>query len=501
MKKLIKWLKWIDKNLIKIFISLFIFLSPLYPKLRISNVNYTYISIRMEDFFIAVLLIVFLIQFIRKKVQIDPKYLLLFIAFWVAGFISVAIGHLILKTIVIRHLGILHMLRRVEYMSIFFIAWSSIKNKKDFFYYLSLILLTVLIANIYGVGQKFLGWPAVQTMNPEYSKGYLLFLTPEARISSTFGGHYDLAAWTVFLMPIILGFYFFRQKIPYLLLFIFSIFILILTASRASFGAYLATIFPMLICFKKPKTLIIILAFTLLFTFTSKNLTSRISRTFQVKQIFINQETGQVVIPQTISSKEVPAGSLYLQINKPVNYDPATIANDQGLANSKILEDLRNEASKEGRILTKLEEDILLASISATLRPISTIVSDISFATRIQIEWPRAIHAFLKHPIFGVGPSALTEATDSDYLRWLGEFGLVGTLLFIYILITIFKELLIFAKKTKQSERYLYATFLFGFVSLLITATYFDIFEASKVAFQFWMMTGIFIGYSKLKKI
>jgi len=304
MKKLIKWLKWIDNNSIKIFVSLFIFLSPLYPKLRITNVNYTYISIRMEDFFIAVLLFVFLIQFLRKRVQIDYKYLLFFVLFWIAGFISVAVGHLILKTIIIRHLGILHMLRRIEYMCVFFIAWSSVKNKKDFFYYLSLILFTVLVVNIYGVGQKFLGWPAVQTMNPEYSKGYLLFLTPEARISSTFGGHYDLAAWTVFLMPIILGFYFLRQKIHYLLLFILSIFILILTASRASFGAYLATIFPMLIFFKKPKTLVIILAFTLLFTFTSKNLTSRISRTFQVKQIFINPQTGQVVIPQTISSKK-----------------------------------------------------------------------------------------------------------------------------------------------------------------------------------------------------
>jgi len=220
-----------------------------------------------------------------------------------------------------------------------------------------------------------------------------------------------------------------------------------------------------------------------------------------VKQIFINPQTGQVVIPQTISSKEVPAGSLYVQINKPVDYNPAIIANDQGLVNLKILEDIRNEALKEGRILTKQEEDTLLASISATLKPISTVVSDISFATRIQIEWPRAIHAFLRHPVFGIGPSALTEATDSDYLRWLGEFGLIGTLLFIYILITIFRELLIFAKKLKQPKQYLYYAFLFGFISLLITATYFDIFEASKVAFQFWMMAGLFIGYSKLKKI
>lgn len=501
MKKLIKWLKWIDNNLIKIFISLFIFLSPLYPKLRISNVNYTYISIRMEDFFIAVLLIVFLIQLIRKKVQIDRKYLLLFAAFWVAGFISVAIGHLVLKTIVIRHLGILHMLRRVEYMSVFFIAWSSIKNKKDFFYYLALILSTIFIVNVYGIGQKFIGWPAVQTMNPEYSKGYLLFLTPEARISSTFGGHYDLAAWSVFLMPIILGFYFFRQKIRYLLLFIFSLFILVLTAARSSYAAYLATIIPMLIVFKKPKTLLIVIILTGLFTFSQKSLTSRLSRTFQVKQIFINPQTGQVVVPQTISVKEVPAGTFYVPINKPVDYSPGTTSTNQVLANKKILEDIRDEASKSGKVLTRAEEDSMVASIAATLRPISTVVSDISFATRLQVEWPRAINAFIKHPIFGVGPSALTEATDNDYLRWLGEFGLVGTILFFLILIKITKDLLAYAKNCKSSEKILYYSFLFGFLALLINATYIDIFEASKVAFQFWMMAGLFIGYSRLKKI
>ncbi len=83
-------------------------------------------------------------------------------------------------------------------------------------------------------------------MNPEYAKGYLLYLTPEARISSTFAGHYDLAAYLVFIIPLIWGFYFARQNLSYLFLFILSLFTLILTASRISYGAYIISTFPFL---------------------------------------------------------------------------------------------------------------------------------------------------------------------------------------------------------------------------------------------------------------
>ncbi len=89
---------------------------------------------------------------------------------------------------------------------------------KTFIKYLVLVLFSLLLVNIYGIGQKFIGWPAVQTMNPEYAKGYLLYLSAEDRISSTFAGHYDLAAYLVFLMPIVLGFYFLKKNLYYFLL-------------------------------------------------------------------------------------------------------------------------------------------------------------------------------------------------------------------------------------------------------------------------------------------
>lgn len=494
MNKLITLLKKLDDNLIKILFVGLIIIVPLYPKLPIRMINYTYIAIRLEDIYLVVLGIVFLIQLIRKKVVLNKQFLILFILFWTACFLSFLWGAYIQKSIIYHHLGFLHTLRRVEYMSVFFVGLSLIKSKRVFFFYFKIIFTVLFVVLVYGVGQKFLGWPAVQTMNPEYAKGYFLILTPEARVSSTFAGHYDLAAYLIFLMPILLGFYFFKKKLIYFLLFVFSIFMLVLTSSRVSYGAYVMSIFPFLLFFRKFKYIAIILIITALFTFSSDSLTSRISRTFQVKQLYVNQQTGQVVVPQKITTKELPAGTSYIQIQGKKDKTQKEIKKEQLLVREKLLDDIRWEASRSGKTLSTLEEEQIIASLTASLKPINTIVSDISFATRLSAEWPRAIRAFLYNPILGLGPSTITEATDNDYLRWLGEFGLLGTLLFLLILYNILKTVYKYAKKQQNNKRILYFSFLFGLFALLINATYIDVFEASKVAFQFWITSGIFVG-------
>lgn len=499
MKKLINWSKWLDKNLLKILVSIFIFLIPLYPKLPIRMINFTYIAIRMEDFYVAFLTLIYLIQLLRKKTYLNFYYLVFFAIYWLSVFISTLWGIYISKTIEISHLGYLHALRRIEYMIIFFIILSIVKTKKDFFYYLSLVFIALFLVNFYGIGQKFFGWPAVQTMNPEYAKGYLLFLTPEARISSTFAGHYDLASYLIFLMPIVLSFYFLNKNLRYFILFIISLVTLIFTASRISYLAYILTVFPFLIFFRKFKYFFIVLILTIVLTFSSNNLTSRLKRTFQVKQIFINEKTGQVIVPQKITTKELPAGTFYLndQFSNKIIGKTEKESSNKTLLKEKILEDIRKEAKQKGKILTKEEEDLIFATIAAKLKPVNTIVSDISFATRLQVEWPRAFNAFKKNPILGTGPSSITEATDNDYLRSLGEVGILGSLSFALIIFTIIKKILKqTSNKFKKEEAIIFWGYLFGLLALLINATYIDVFEASKMAYNFWLISGLFVGLS-----
>ena len=110
MKTLLKWLQWFDNNILNIFLYVFVFLIPLYFKFPFIDIEYTYISIRLEDVFVAIFYLLFLIQVLRKKVKLRTKFLIPVILFWISIFISLAIGHYILKTAPVLHLCLLHTL-------------------------------------------------------------------------------------------------------------------------------------------------------------------------------------------------------------------------------------------------------------------------------------------------------------------------------------------------------------------------------------------------------
>lgn len=495
MKKLFTWL---DNNILKILLVGYIFFIPLFPKLPFKMVDYTYIAIRFEDIYVGFVYFVFFIQLLRKRVTLDKTYLILFILFWLSVFISFFLGFFVQHTIVIKNVGFLNALRRVEYMSIFFVFMSSVKTRKDVVFYLRFILSTIAIVTIYGLGQKYLGWPAVQTMNPEYAKGYVLVLDSWARISSTFGGHYDLAAFLIFFMPLLLALTMKVNKWYYVLV-LLVLSNIALTASRVSYGAYILSSFPFLLYSRRWKLLILTIVATVGLTSLSNNLTQRINRTFQTKQIFIDKTTGQTTVPRRLQPDDLPIGD-YIINQKNVDsqaVDVGTVdtnTKDAREVKLNLLDDIRKEAKKNGKVLTTEEENRLVSEAFNNMKVVSAVIPDISVATRLQVEWPRAIRAFLKYPIFGKGPSSITEATDNDYLRWLGEFGIVGTVLFMLILgklfVTLFK-----ASLKKFPDNMIVLGVLTGYFGLLINATMIDIFEASKVAFIFWMVMGMTIGY------
>jgi len=499
MSKLSGFLKFLDNNLIKILLSVFIFLVPLWPKLPIRMIDYTYIAIRLEDIYLTLMSLAFVIQLIRKKIKLNRAYLFIFILFWLAVFASALWAIFIGKTIVLYHLGLLHALRRVEYMIVFFIASSVIRNKKDFFQLLNFFIFAVFLVAIYGIGQKYLGFPAVQTMNPEYAKGYILYLTPEARISATFAGHYDLASYLILAIPIVLSlFFYFKKNYLYLFVFILSLIVLIDTSSRISFVAYTLSTLILLIVIRKYLFTVFVIILTVGLMFFSKDLGNRFFRTFQIKRILVNEKTGSVYVNQNITTKELPAGSFYVKLKDQTA--EATVAANIETFKKQIVQEQAWEATSSGKTLNNNEFNKLIASLSANLRGVNTIVSDISFATRIQVEWPRAIEAFGKNPILGTGPSSITEATDNDFLRWLGEIGLLGTTLFMIILLSLVKDVFTKIDMSVKENKLLAFGFIFGLFALLINATYIDVFEASKVAYTFWTIAGLYIGYCSINK-
>lgn len=523
MKKLVKAFKWLDDRLLPISIGFFIVVNALIPKARLADVQYTYIKIRYDDFLIIPVVIIFLIQLFRKKVKLRTNFLVPILLFWGAVFLSYFIAEYVQRTVlvhctgvyseafqtgkldmILRCQGLLHSIRRVQYMIIFFIAASAITSESVFLKYMRLYLFTVFLVTLYGLGQKFLQFPSIQSMNPAYVDSRILILKPEDRINATFGGHFDLAAYLVFSMPILLGFLFAFKKRRYLLYFILSLMTLLYTSARSSFVAYVGSISLFLLWIRKFKFLVFVALLTAVLLFVTGEMTKRLQSTFQIKTIFVNLETGQTSIDQKLSTKELPAGDLRIKFPKSITTRTTGAGTGGGGGTTptenreKIYkaayEQAKENAKAKGEKVSLAELERRAQEIAKVLQPQRTLLCDISCSTRLQIEWPRAIAAFLYNPYFGTGPSSLGEATDNSFLRWLGEFGLLGTSIFVILLYSIMRYVYRYAKRVEGDKKYIYYGYIFAMISLLINALYVDVFEASKVAYNLWLVTGFYVG-------
>ena len=548
-----KWLKKIDDNILKYLLALFIFFIPLYPKFPFHVVNYTYIAIRLDDFFTALLVVVFIIQLVRKKVSFQSlRYKKWFALFWVIVFASLVSGMYVTKTIDYPLVAFLHSVRRIEYMILFFIALSVIRSVNDFKFLLFSLISSLLLVNIYGLGQRFLDFPAISTMNPEFAKGRILYLTPEARLSSTFAGHYDLAAFLVFMFPILWSVFLYSKKfilstrervgvfllgtlpvvftlysmvnstilsnivpalvltfsqqlnlmiffsltcllilflvmyqhLPKILLFLLillSIAILVFTASRTSSIAYVASTSLFLLYFRKFRYLLFVLILFGVFTYLDSDLLQRWTETIQIKQIVLNERTGERQVVQTIRSDKLPAGTAFVRVKN----------TKESSASEKLRQELIAKATLSGKLRTSSQSGITSADDYET---VTGFAGDISITTRLQASWPRAIKAFLRNPLLGTGPSSITESSDGDYFRWIGETGALGAMAFIGTIMAILKGIFVARKKVSKDARLLLFGIIFATFGLFINAMLIDVFEASKVAYILWLSLGLYTG-------
>jgi hypothetical protein len=153
----------------------------------------------------------------------------------------------------------------------------------------------------------------------------------------------------------------------------------------------------------------------------------------------------------------------------------------------------------------RADEIILSVREPSTPTPapaITNIVSDVSIAIRYNIEWPRAIRAFTKNPILGTGYSSINLATDNDYLRMLGETGLLGFAAFMLIFLEIghvlWKILAIKDKLSTFEKSFLYGV-IGGLAGTLMSTLFIDLLEASKFAIMFWLLLGCSVKLIKNK--
>lgn len=534
-----KLINYIDQRILRVLTLLFLIIIPLYPKFPLMSLNNTHISIRLEDLYVGLMSFVFGIQILRRKVTFDRFFLKYILIFWAVCICSFMLNAFLTKKIAFTNQGLLHTLRRVEYMIPFFVAYTAFVSEKiigikdtaikHLDRYLYLVLTVVLIICLYALGQKsselfqpvrnffqsifetntgivssvayvifkFFDFPAVQTMNAEFAKGELLILTPFARVSSTFAGHYDLAAYLVFFIPLLAA-YIIRgtHRVRSIVTYVLAILTLIFTASRISFGAYVSSIVLFGVYTRKWKLLFGTILLTSILMYTNSDMTQRFRDMFQQRQVFENTRTGEEIINQDESNQTLPAGSQFIRSGK----GSSITANSKALNEYKqeLIRKEIDEARKGGRVITQQEAaDIVAKKYINDFKDIvvkNVVAGDTSLATRTQVEWPRALNAFLSNPLLGTGPSSITESTDGDFFRWLGETGLLGAGLFTFILAHLFIRIYKHVLNTRSHDKYLFIGVCTGMIALVINATLIDVFEASKVAFTFWTVMGLVIA-------
>ncbi len=452
-------------NIFRPIIAVLILFIPLYPKFPLESVTGTYVAIRIDDIVIAIAILFWLThQIIHKfpvfKIKITKFFLVYFMAI-IASFVTAFLIYQTESTNIL----ILHLLRRFEYMSLFFIALNSIKSISDFRFSYIFLLISTFFISVYGYGQKYLQFPVISTMNSEFSKGQLLQMNVWTRINSTFAGHYDLAAFlSVVLIIIALVFILNKNiwvKLSSLIVWITAYPIFTFTASRVSTFAFLGGICLTLFALKKYLWIIPFIILVGFSIFNSKDLNQRLLATIPAFQKQINNnEKVTPPTPTIISVTPIPT----LAILKPT---PSIIRHK--------LVDIYPTADADAGVARSGE-------------------------IRFNIEWPRAINAYKKNIITGSGLGSITLATDNDYLRLLGESGILGFVSFMAInLFFVIKTIPLIFKKKFTTYNQLSIIFLGGLFTMLANAIFIDVFEASKTAYPFWIMMAFYYQSLTLK--
>ena len=526
-----KLLQYLDNHILiwsVIFTSLFI---VLYPKLPSIHITHTWVYIRLEDFVIGAISVLWVIQVLRRKVKLPIALGIPIVLYWVVGLASLVY---LLKYIgpslanFFPSVAVLEYFRRIEYMILFFVGFASIQSKQNLKLFIRFLFFGVAAIVMYGLAQHFYPYfwkylpvflqktnfcfPSFQTGNEEFAKGIPLCLPVGSRVTSTFGGHYDLAGYLLITLPIVLGVWFIvKKRLTKILLgalFITGLITLILTSSRIAFVAYLFAIVMPLILLKKKKWIapVLLLSFACLVLFSESTI-HRFAQTFRLTTVVVNMQ-GQVVgttengltseqVKQLSQGKNAIQENQVIQGAVPEGSSFITLPQQKVATTTAVIS--KGLTTKQAQQLQLANGGLEISTVKGNFSIQKALVYDISVTTRLQGEWPNALKALITYPLLGKGYSTLSLAVDNDFLRLLGESGILGFMSFvcIFLIFGIFLRQILPQVDDPLTKIFLYGL-CGGVVGLIINATLFDIFEASKVAEPLWLMLGIGAGVASL---
>ena len=104
IKSLVERFKKNPLNLLQILVLGYIYLIPIWPKLPFKNINYTYIAVRYEDLYVALLVAVFILGLLFRKIKLhNSPFLKLIPFYWLVVIISALVGFYVCHGIHVRN--------------------------------------------------------------------------------------------------------------------------------------------------------------------------------------------------------------------------------------------------------------------------------------------------------------------------------------------------------------------------------------------------------------
>jgi hypothetical protein len=301
-------------------------------------------------------------------------------------------------------------------------------------------------------------------------------------VQSTFAGHYDFAIYLDLVLPIVLALLYTRSKkseeLGLATIFVIGVWALIVSGLRSAFASYVVITFLV----------------TGLFALQQKTWLEKFRWfTPRITVLAIFTSIMFIVFGSNLSALLTHAAAGLLGgSGKPNSIDQTIISQYQLPVPKNQVDQYKLTGG------TKPEE---LSGCA--------LQKEISLCIRLESLWPQAITGFMRMPLLGSGYSSLNkrdfyhlseaDGTDNNYLRMLGETGVLGFLTFAGI-ITAAVMYAVKIWRTNKTQRYLVIAFIAVVTGVLLNAVLFDVFAASKVAFGFWAVTGMCLSASKLKK-
>jgi hypothetical protein len=451
-------------SLLKVGVVMLVLVVPLYPKFPFLRIPGSQVSLRLEDFLLAAVSLVWLGNVLPKwRALMKDRIIRAVFLFWAVGLVSLLSAILVTQTVV-WYIGLFHWVRRVEYMVVLFIGMEAVKAREDLVVYVKCLLIVIVYAFVFAVGQKYFNWPVITTQNWEYAKGIALRYVDGGHLIATFAGHYDLATFLILVLPIFLSVLLasgrslselglsknkWLGRMGLVVIIGMGMWLLVNAASRISIASYLGAMTVALVLVRRYKVVPIVVVVTILFVGLSSNLIDRYTRIIKV--------TLDKVV-QVINVEEVVMAA-------------------EGVPQRRESESTPTPAA-------------------------APIFEDRSTSIRLNVEWPRAGRALKKNPLLGTGYSSITLATDNDYLRMIGEVGILGTLAFGLVGARILMEIIRYfpLRKVVGFEGAFVAGMVGSLAGVGLNMVFIDILEASKFAVMFWLMMGMTVALVRINK-